>query len=129
MQKQPHALKKYQEMEILTSSPAKLILVLYDELIKCLNLAKEEMSVKNIEESHNLLIKSQRIIRELMCSLNLKAGEIAVNLYRLYEYMHYRLVQANLEKDIQMVEEVIDLIKPLREAWIKAMEGVNESYN
>ncbi len=129
MQRQPHALKKYREMEILTSSPAKLILILYDELIKCLNQAKEEISIKDIEKSHNLLVKSQGIIRELMCSLNLKAGEIAVNLYRIYEYMHYRLVQANLEKNIQMVEEVISLIKPLREAWIRAMEEVNEGYN
>jgi len=126
---QADVLKKYREMEIKTSSPAKLILILYNEAIKCLNRAKEKVKVKNVEESNDLLIRAQKIIRELMCSLNLKIGEMATRWYSLYEYIYYRLIQANLQKDIQVIDEALDLLKPLRDAWIKAMEEVNENRN
>ncbi|MCD6257130.1 flagellar export chaperone FliS [Candidatus Aerophobetes bacterium] len=126
---QADVLKKYREMEIKTSSPAKLILILYNEAIKCLNRAKEKIKVKNVEESNDLLIRAQKIIRELMCSLNLKVGEIATRWYSLYEYIYYRLIQANLQKDVQVIDEALDLLKPLRDAWIKAMEEVNENRN
>lgn len=126
---QADVLKKYREMEIKTSSPAKLILILYNEAIKCLNRAKEKIKVKNVEESNDLLIRAQKIIRELMCSLNLKVGEMATRWYSLYEYIYYRLIQANLQKDVQVIDEVLDLLKPLRDAWIKAMEEVNENRN
>lgn len=120
-------LKKYQEMEIKTSSPEKLILLLYDEAIKCLNQAKTKVESKDIEGSNRLLLKTQKIIRELMCSLNLEVGEISICLFNLYEYIYQRLIQANIEKNPQIIEEVLSLLKPLREAWIKAMEEVNES--
>lgn len=126
---QADVLKKYREMEIKTSSPAKLILILYNEAIKCLNRAKEKIKVKNVEESNDLLIRAQKIIRELMCSLNLKVGEMATRWYSLYEYIYYRLIQANLQKDVQVIDEALDLLKPLRDAWIKAMEEVNENRN
>jgi len=126
---QADVLKKYREMEIKTSSPAKLILILYNEAIKCLNRAKEKIKVKNVEESNDLLIRAQKIIRELMCSLNLKVGEIATRWYSLYEYIYYRLIQANLQKDVQVIDEALYLLKPLRDAWIKAMEEVNENRN
>jgi len=122
-------LKKYQEMEIQTSSPEKLILLLYDEAIRCLNQAKTKVESKNIEGSNRLLLKTQKIIRELMCSLNLEVGEISVHWYSLYEYIYQRLIQANIEKNPQIIEEVLSLLKPLREAWIKAMEEVNEDHN
>jgi len=126
---QADVLKKYREMEIKTSSPAKLILILYNEAIKCLNRAKEKIKAKNVEESNDLLIRAQKIIRELMCSLNLKIGEMATRWYSLYEYIYYRLIQANLQKDVQIIDEALDLLKPLRDAWIKAMEEVNENRN
>lgn len=50
--------------------------------------------------------KSQDIINELMVSLNPEAGEIATNLYSLYDYMQRRLIEANLKKEIEPVKEV-----------------------
>ncbi len=123
------ALKRYREMQIQTSPPQQLILLLYDEAIKCLNEAKIIVGAENIEETSRLLLKTQKIIRELMCSLNTEVGKIATDWFSLYEYMHWKLMQANLEKKSELIEEVLLLLKPLREAWIKAMEGVNENRN
>ena len=127
--RQSDLLRKYREMEIMTSSPAKLILLLYEEAIKCLIQARTQIKEKHIEESHHLLLKAQRIIRELMRSLNLEVGEMAIRWYRLYDYIHSRLVQANLTKNTDIIEETLELLQPLREAWNKAMEEVNENRN
>jgi len=126
---QSDLLRKYQEMEIMTSSPARLILLLYNEAIKSLAQAKEKLEEKDIEEAHRLLLKTQRIIRELMCSLNLEVGEMAMRWYRLYEYIYERLIQANLTKNIDIIDEALELLQPLREAWNKAMEEINENRN
>lgn len=126
---QANLLRKYREMEVKTSSPARLILLLYNEAIKCLNEAKEKIGAKDTKGGNDLLVKAQKIIRELMCSLNLEVGEIATRWYSLYEFIHYRLIQANLQKDVQIVEEALKLLKPLRDAWIKAVEGINENRN
>jgi len=125
----PDLFRKYQEMEIQTSSPEKLILLLYDEAIKCLNQAKIKLEGKNIEEVNRLFLKTQKIIRELTCSLNLEMGELSIRWHNLYQYIYQRLIQANIEKNPQIIEEVLSLLQPLREAWIKAMEQVNENHN
>lgn len=122
-------LNKYREMEIQTSSPQQLILLLYDEAIKCLKKAKIKVEDEDMEETNQLLLKTEKIIGELMSSLNLEVGKVATGWFSLYEYMHWRLIQANLERKSELIQEVLLLLQPLREAWIKAMEEVNENHN
>lgn len=122
-------LRRYQKMEIETSSPEKLVLFLYNKAIKCLNEANMRMKEKDMEASNSLLLRTQRIIRELMCSLNPGTKEISTPWYSLYQYMYERLIQANIQKNPDIVEEVISLLEPLREAWVKAMEIVDEDHN
>ena len=122
-------LNKYREMEIQTSSPQQLILLLYDEAIKCLKRAKIKVEDEDMEETNQLLLKTEKIIGELMSSLNLEVGKVAAGWFSLYEYMHWRLIQANLERKSELIQEVLLLLQPLREAWIKAMEEVNENHN
>lgn len=112
-------LKKYKDMEIQTSSPEKLILLLYNGAIKFLNQAKIKMREENIEESSRLLLKAEKIVRELMCSLDLKRGKFVVSWYSLYGYIYGRLVEANLEKKVEIVDEAIGLLTPLRDSWAK----------
>ena len=122
-------LNKYREMEIQTSSPQQLILLLYDEAIKCLKKAKIKVEDEDMEETNQLLLKTEKIIGELMSSLNPEVGKVATGWFSLYEYMHWRLIQANLERKSELIQEVLLLLQPLREAWIKAMEEVNENHN
>lgn len=116
-------LKQYQQTEIKTSSPEKLLIMLYDGAIQFLNKAKIGISNKNIEETHNNIIAAQKIISEFMNSLDLKiGGEVAKNLYSLYEYLNYRLIQANIKKDIDMVDEVLNHLKDLKQTWEQAIK-------
>lgn len=116
-------LKQYQQTQIKTASPERILILLYDGAIQFLNKAKIGMQNNNIEETHNNMIAAQRIITEFMVTLDMKVGgEMAVNLYRLYEYLHYRLVQANIKKDVEMVDEVLKHLKELKQTWEEAIK-------
>lgn len=116
-------LRKYQELEIKTSSPEKLVLLLYDGVIRFLNQAERKIEEKNWQESNKLLIKGQRIISELMTSLDLRVADFTKGWYSLYDYMHQRLIEANLKKDVQPVKEVLQLIIPLRDSWAQIISS------
>lgn len=116
-------LKQYQQTEVQTASPEKLLIMLYDGAIQFLNKAKTGIANKNIEEIHNNIIGAQKIISEFMNTLDMEVGgEVAQNLYNLYEYLHYRLVQANIKKDIDMVDEVLNHLKDLKQTWEEAIK-------
>ena len=116
-------LKQYQQTQVQTASPEKLLIMLYDGAIQFLNKAKVGIVNKNIEETHNNIIGAQRIISEFMNTLDLNVGgDVARNLYNLYEYLNHRLVQANMKKDETMVDEVIVHLKDLKQTWEEAIK-------
>lgn len=121
------ALTLYKKRQIESATPSQLVLMLYDALIDQLNKAasvfEEVTTPQNIEKYHNLLIMCQHILTELMLSLDLEnGGEIAHNLLRLYEYMHRRLVTANIKRAPQAIQEVKKLIMDIRTSWQSALE-------
>lgn len=118
--------EQYRQTQVQTAKPEQLLLMLYDGAISFLKKAKMAIESKNITEAHTFLIKTQDIIIELMLSLNMEVGEIAVNLFRLYEYMHYRLVEANVNKDIKPVDEVLRMLQELRDTWDMAIKKLKE---
>lgn len=115
--------KQYKAQQIQTASPEEILILLYEGAIRFLVIARKAIEAGDIEKSHNNLIKAQRIITEFMFTLDMDiGGEAAKNLYSLYEYLHYRLVQANLKKDVTMVDEVLDHLRSLKDTWEKAIE-------
>ncbi len=115
--------KDYQSMQILSAKPEKLILMLYDGAIRFIQQGIKAIEKNNIEVSHNNLVRSQDIMVELMASLNFeKGGELAANLFRIYEFMHYTLVQANVKKETEPLIRISDQLKRLRESWAQALK-------
>ncbi|MCH8076709.1 MAG: flagellar export chaperone FliS, partial [SAR324 cluster bacterium] len=95
-----------------------MILMLYDGSIRFMRKAGKKIEENDIESAHNFLIRARNIISELLATLKPeKAGEMGANLRQLYIYMFNRLVQANLAKDKEGVDEVIKLMSTLREGW------------
>lgn len=116
-------LNQYKKAQVQTASPEQILLMLYDGAIRFLNQAKVHMENKNVEESHTNIIKAQRIITEFMSSLDMDlGGEMAANLFNLYEYLHYRLVQANIKKDLEAIDEVLGHLRSLRQTWEEAIK-------
>lgn len=114
---------QYKKTKVETSSPGELVLLVYDEAIKCCKLAVKAIENKVPEAAHNNIIKVQDIIDELSYSINKdQGGEIAENLLALYEFMKTRLIEANLKKDTQIVNEVHDMLLDLRQTWQEAIK-------
>lgn len=110
--------QKYKNAQYNTASPEQLLLMLYNGAIKFAQQARLGLEEKNIELANNKLKRTQDIINELMVTLNLEqGGEIAENLYNLYEYMNRRLIQANIRKDPEIVDEVLGLLSEIKESW------------
>ena len=109
--------ESYKRMQVETSSPGRLLLMLYDGALKHLRIAEENIAQRKINAAHNSLIKAQDIVMELNLDLNMDAGEIAQHLRSLYLYIHKRLVEANLRKDATIIHEVIQLLAELKEGW------------
>lgn len=116
---------QYKQVIVNSSTREDLIIMAYDGAIKFLNNSLENFSKKDLEKINNYILKAHAIISELMISLNFdEGGDIATNLFRIYEYMNYRLNLANIKKDAEPVKEIIELLRILREAWIIAREKV-----
>lgn len=114
-------LNVYRQNQVNTSSKEKLVLMLYDGAIKFLNKAIDAIDNNKPAEAHENLVRSQDIIIGLMSGLDLKVGKLAEDLFNLYEYMHYRLIEANTKKDKEIALEVLNMIKELRETWLQIM--------
>ncbi|MDO6355398.1 flagellar export chaperone FliS [Caloramator sp. CAR-1] len=116
-----NALNAYQQNSIFTASKEKLLLMLYDGLVKFIRLAIVGIEEKDIKKAHENFIKAQNIILEFMATLNMEVGgEIAKSLMLLYDYMYRRLVEANTKKDKAIAEEVLGFAEELKETFEEA---------
>ena len=119
----------YKETSVKTASPGSLILMLYTEGIKEINLAISKMRVpkipaKDIEAINNHIIKAQEIITELMAALDMDiGGEIAANLLSIYSYFNQQLLTANLKKDYKPLVDVSSMMQELHDVWKQIIES------
>ncbi len=113
-------LRAYRQTRVKTASQGQLIVMLYDEGLKQLKIAENELdsTQPKLDLTHNAIVKAQDIITELMVSLDFeKGGDIAQNLFHLYMFFNQKLVDSNMEKDASGIKDVHDLMAELREAW------------
>ena len=113
----------YKRQQVMTASPAELTLMLYNGAIRFINESIMALENGDMPKSHNANIKAQNIVREFILTLDMQY-EISQNWAALYEYIHYRLIQANLKKDREMLVEARKLLTELRDAWHAAMKAV-----
>lgn len=112
---------KYLEVQVQTAPPENLVLMLYDGAMRFATQAKADLVAGNRESAHSNLIRAQDIMSELMSSLNFDAGDVAENLFKLYEYMNYRLIQANISQSEEPIDEVLKMLAELRGVWSEAI--------
>ncbi len=119
---------QYKQNSINTATPEELTLMLYNGLVKFIMQAQNGIEEKNLEKANNSIIRSQDIIREFQVTLNMKY-EVAHSLALIYDYMYRRLVEANIKKDRDILEEVLGFAKELRDTWAQAMKLAKQHIN
>lgn len=115
-----NAASMYQNNAVQTASPAELTLMLYDGAIKFCNIAMMGIEEKDIVKANDNLIKAQKIISELRATLDFKYP-VAQEFERVYDYIYRRLVQANIKKDKEILEEALGYIREMRDTWKEVM--------
>ena len=116
--------QKYLETSIATASKEDLIVKIFDILIVAATQALDKLHNQrdDIEGIHKALLRSQRALALLMGSLDMEiGGEVARNLFRVYEFWHHELVMANMQKDPVRVERLLPNFKDYREMWAQAV--------
>jgi flagellar secretion chaperone FliS len=120
MQMLHNAAQTYQSNQVTTATPAELTLMLYNGAIKFIKQAKGAIEIKNYARAHELCLKVQNILYELLSTLN-KEYPIAQDFEKMYDYMLRRTVEANMRKDVAILTEVEDFFVQFRDTWKEAM--------
>ena len=116
-----NALNTYQQNGVNTASKERLLLMLLDGLVKFIKQGIAGIEEKNIKKSNTNLIKAQSIFLELIASLNMESGgELSKSLSLLYDYLHRRLIEANIKKDANIAKEVLGFAEELKETFEEA---------
>jgi flagellar protein FliS len=118
---------QYQRSQLMTASPAKLLLASYDGAIRFARIASERMRDGDLFEQNKHINKTLAIVSELMSTLRDDLDPAFSNRLRsLYLYVIRKLAQANLQGDQEALAESIKILSDLREAWGKAEKTLQQ---
>ncbi|MBQ8526950.1 MAG: flagellar export chaperone FliS [Lachnospiraceae bacterium] len=112
---------QYNTNKIMTASPAELTLMLYDGAIKFCNMAIMGLEQKDLQKANDNIKKVQRIIDEFRATLDMKYP-VAEDFDRVYKYLLSRLLEANIKKDKEILEEVNEHLRSMRDTWKEVMK-------
>lgn len=113
--------QSYKQNAVNTATPGELTLMLYNGCLKFITLAKKAIQDGNVEARNTNLIKAQNIIHEFMVTLNMDV-KMSNELMLMYDYLHRRLVEANVNSDLAILEEVEGFVTEFRDTWKEAIQ-------
>ncbi|RNB92648.1 flagellar export chaperone FliS [Brevibacillus fluminis] len=99
-----------------------LTLLLYEALQKNLVRASDAIHGGRLTDANLFLQRCNDILHRLGVGINYEAGIIADQLEHIYNYMAERIIEANLQKDVAIIEEVQHLLKQIADAWKEAVQ-------
>lgn len=118
LQKQGYA--AYANNKITTATPADLVLMLYEGAIKFCNIAIVAIENKDIQKAHDNIVKVEKIIQEFQITLDYRYAT-AEDFDRVYNYLLQCLLEANVKKDKELLEEVLKHLRTMRDTWKEVM--------
>lgn len=111
---------RYVQDAIETASPARLLTMLYDRLVRDITGAELAIATATFSEANTLLLHAQDIVLELQSSLDTRTWSGAQGLSALYTYLYGELIAANTTKDAARLGVCLRIVEPLRSAWHEA---------
>ena len=107
----------YTEASVITATPERLVVMLYDGAIRFLHQAAAAMREGNLKQSRDRLHRAQAVIDELYRSVDVRQGDVAQGLRSIYSFCRRHLIDATANTDPEGYEKVADLLTELRESW------------
>ena len=115
-----NAARAYGNNRVNTASPAELTLMLYEGAVKFCNIAIVALEKKDYETTNTNIQKCRNIIVELTTTLNHKYP-VAEDFKRMYDYIFALLVEANMKKDLEILNRALDELRSMRDIWKEIM--------
>ncbi len=113
---------QYLRNAVMTASPEQLQLMLYDGAIRFTRQGIEGLEKEDFEEVFNGFSRAQKIVLELLSSLNYDVDRaLCTQMAGLYNYIYRRLVEANVQRNLAMAREALQLLEYQRETWVMLM--------
>jgi flagellar protein FliS len=120
-------LNQYQNTQVSTSSPEKILLMLYDGAINFTRIALEKLQNGDVGGKGLYIGKAQAIVAELMNTLNHEVGgDISNRLEQLYIYIIDEYIEANLKNSPKSLENTLKILTMLRDTWVEAIDVVKQ---
>ena len=114
------AAKAYGNNRIETATPAELTLMLYEGAVKFCNIAIVGLEKNDYEKVNTNIQKCRNIIVELTSTLNMKYP-VAEDFTRMYDYIFALLTEANMKKDMELLERALEELRGMRDVWKEVM--------
>ena len=109
---------EYLRSQVMTASPEQLQMMLYDGAIRYARQGREAIERNDLEGSFNALTRSQRIVLEMLNGLRPEVNpDLCEKMSSLYNYVYRKLVDANVRKDVQAVDDALNILEYQRETW------------
>jgi flagellar secretion chaperone FliS len=113
----------YTEASVMTATPERLVVMLYDGAIRFLTQAAAGVRAGRRDVTRAKLRSAQAIIDELNRSLDMRQGEVAYNLRAVYTFCSRHMIESTLNADPAGYEKVAELLAGLRESWDAIASG------
>ena len=110
----------YKNNSVNLASKEQLLLMLVDGAVKFAKRGRLAIEEKNIKMAHDSITRTQDIFTELRVTLDTSAGEWAEQMFKVYGFINEKLFEANIKKDVKVMDEVIPLIEEVRDIWHEA---------
>jgi len=108
----------YFKTKVMTASPAELRRMLLDGAIRFAEMSRDGLQRQDHEAVYTGITRCQAILMELINGLRPEHdAELCKRLSALYTYMYTRLMKASSERSIELVHEVLNLLRYERETW------------
>lgn len=116
---------EYMRNKVMTATPAELTLMLYEGAVKFGNISIKAIEDGDIETAHANIVKVQNIIDEFRRTLDFKYP-VAQDFENIYSYLSRRLIEANIHKDKEIMEEVVKHLRSMRDNWKEVMKKATQ---
>lgn len=117
---QSRAMAAYAGNSVTTASPARLLVMLFERLVLDVERGQQAQNTSDHETAHHQFVHAQAIVQQLTTSLDTDGMPAGQELLALYDYLHRRLVEANVRRDPAATEEALRLSRDLCETWTQA---------
>ncbi len=123
MTRNPYA--QYQNSKVLTASSSELTLMLYEGMIKFINIAIAAIEENNIQKANTNIQKAERIVDHLSGTLNHKYP-VAKDFQNIYDCIMQALIQGNIQKNTDELNRALEYARMIRDTWKDVMKTADK---